>query len=79
MDAARFNTLFSNLINLGAAVAVLFCAFFFMVGAFKYASSGADYKQQDSGKIGMRNALIGLVGILAARIIVQWFRGALGL
>jgi hypothetical protein len=76
MDA--INTLFSNLLNIGLGVAVTVAAFYLMVGAFIYMSSGGSPHQMERGKSAMLNALMGLAIVLAAKIIAGMIQSALG-
>lgn len=70
------NTLFTNLLNIGAGVAVTVAAFYLMWGAFIYMSSGGSPHQMETGKTAMKNAIAGLVLVLGARLLVGLIQAA---
>lgn len=75
---ARFNALFDQGLSAGKGIAVAFCAFFFMVAAFKYAAAGGDPRERSVGRLGMVAALVGMVGVLLARPFMLAVRQAIG-
>lgn len=72
------NTVFTNLLNIGAGAAVTVAAFFLMWGAFQYMSAGGNPHKMESGKSAMTNAAVGLGIVLLARVIAQQLATALG-
>ena len=72
------NSLFTNLLTMGLAVAVTIAAFFLMWGAFIYMSAGGSPHQMERGKSAMMNALAGLAIVLSARVIAGMISSALG-
>jgi hypothetical protein len=77
MDA--INNLFTNLLNLGTAVAATIAAFFIMWGAYLYMAAGGSPHVMEKGKLAIFNAIAGLVLVLAARVVAGMVRSALGM
>ena len=76
MDA--INVLFTNLLNIGVAVAATVASFFLMWGAFMYMSASGSPHQMERGKSAMFNAIAGLAIVLSARVVAGMIQSALG-
>lgn len=76
---AAITHLFTQLLAIGTGVGVAVGAFFFMWGAYIYASSSGNPLQMRTGKSAMINAIAGVVLVLAANTIVTMVKTALGL
>jgi hypothetical protein len=75
MDA--FNTIFGNLLTILTGVAVAAATLFFAWGAMLYLTSGGSPQAKMTGVSAMRDALVGLGLIFAARVIVAMISTAI--
>ena len=76
MDA--INNLFTNLLNLGTQVGATVAAVFLMWGAYMYMSAGGNPHRMEKGTSAMWCAVVGLVIVVAARVIAGMVRSAVG-
>lgn len=68
VDSA-INQLFGNLLQTGATVGAVVCAFWVMWSGFQYMSAGGNPRQMEGAKQGFFNALAGLALVLGARVV----------
>lgn len=74
----QINSLFTNLLNIGAGVGLAVSSFFVMWGAFLYMSATGNPQQLERAKSAIVNALAGLVIVLLARAIAGMVQQAMG-
>ena len=78
MDPGPIINLFNQLITLGAAIALVGCAFFVMLAGYQYMTAGGSVRSLESAKSSLSHALIGLAIVILCKVIANLVGGALG-
>jgi hypothetical protein len=71
----NIGTLFDNMANAATGIGVSVAIFFVIWGAYLIMSAGSSVHQAESGKAAITRAIIGLVIVVAARVLVQAIKG----
>ena len=77
MDPGPIINLFNQLIALGAAIALVVCAFFVMLAGYQYMTAGGSVRAVESAKGSLSNAFIGLAIAMLCRVLANLVGGAL--
>jgi hypothetical protein len=77
MDPGPIINLFNQLITLGAAIALVVCAFFVMLAGYQYMTAGGNVRAAESAKGSLSNAFIGLAIAMLCRVLANLVGGAL--
>jgi hypothetical protein len=77
MDPGPIINLFNQLITLGAAIALVVCAFFVMLAGYQYMTAGGSVRAVESAKGSLSNAFIGLAIAMLCRVLANLVGGAL--
>jgi len=77
MDPGPIINLFNQLITLGAAIALVVCAFFIMLAGYQYMTAGGSVRAVESAKGSLSNAFIGLAIAMLCRVLANLVGGAL--
>ena len=77
MDPGPIINLFNQLITLGAAIALVVCAFFVMLAGYQYMTAGGSVRAVESAKGSLSNAFIGLAIAMLCRVLANLVNGAL--
>ena len=78
MDTGPIVNMFTQLITVGTAIALIVCAFFVMLAGYQYMSAGGSVRTIESAKSSLYNALIGLAIVIMCKVIAGLVGGALG-
>jgi Type IV secretion system pilin len=78
VDTGPIVNMFTQLITVGTAIALIVCAFFVMLAGYQYMSAGGSVRAVESAKGSLSNALIGLAVVILCKVIAGLVGSALG-
>ena len=78
MDTGPIVNMFTQLITVGTAIALIVCAFFVMLAGYQYMTAGGSVRSIESAKSSLSHALIGLAIVILCKVIANLVGGALG-
>ena len=78
MDTGPIVNMFTQLITVGTAIALIVCAFFVMLAGYQYMTAGGSVRAIESAKSSLYNALIGFAIVILCKVIAGLVGGALG-
>src|SRR5438309_2030663 len=78
VDTGPIVNMFTQLITVGTAIALIVCAFFVMLAGYQYMTAGGSVRAIESAKGSLYNAFIGLAIVVLCRVLANLVGGALG-
>lgn len=78
MDTGPIVNMFTQLITVGTAIALIVCAFFVMLAGYQYMTAGGSVRAVESAKGSLYNTAIGFAIVILCKVLASLVGGALG-